>query len=95
MVHSVHGRSRPAAVLCAWMMSKGVGKVSLADALTATQACFGQPYAQPNFGFVAQLLEYGAFHSPVGIVCVRVCRICTIACYGWMRQLSLLFGSAD
>ena len=65
MMHSVHGRSRPAAVLCAWMMSKGAGKVTLADALRAIQAHFGQPHAQTNFGFVAQLLEYGAFYPPV------------------------------
>jgi predicted protein tyrosine phosphatase len=61
LIHSVHGCSRPAAVLCAWMMSRGAGKVALADALRAVQGM--QPSAAPNFGFIAQLLEHGACTS--------------------------------
>ena len=72
MMHSVHGCSRPAAVLCAWMMAKGAGKVTLADALCAIQDSCGQANARPNFGFVVQLLEYGALHPPMYGNCLRL-----------------------
>ena len=70
MIHSVHGTSRPAAVLCAWMMAKGAGKVTLADALSTVHGA--HPTAAPNFGFVAQLLEHGALnpHTRLNPICV-------------------------
>ena len=92
MMHSVHGCSRPAAVLCAWMMANGAGNVTLADALSAIQTSCGQPIAAPNFGFVAQLLEYGALHSPVEIF-FELCSLCRIksCCYRLLRFLSVVF----
>jgi hypothetical protein len=59
LIHSVHGYSRPAAVLCAWLMARGNGRISLADALHTCRAI--EPSAAPNFGFILQLLEHERF----------------------------------
>ena len=62
LVHCVAGRSRSAAVVCAYLLYKsqreGERALSPAEALRSLRQC--RPWAKPNAGFTAQLHDYAA-----------------------------------
>ena len=60
LLHSLHGFSRTAAILCAWVQRRRRVRASLANILKGVRTI--APLAAPNFGFIAQLLK----SEPIG-----------------------------
>ena len=56
LVHCVAGRSRSAAVCCAYLMHQAAAPLSVAQALHHVCEC--RPWAEPNSAFLAQLEQF-------------------------------------
>lgn len=56
LVHCVAGRSRSAAVCCAYLMHQAAAPLSVAQALHHVREC--RPWAEPNSAFLAQLEQF-------------------------------------
>ena len=56
LVHCVAGRSRSAAVCCAYLMHQAATPLSVAQALHHIREC--RPWAEPNSAFLAQLEQF-------------------------------------
>jgi len=89
LIHSVHGQSRPAALLCAWLLERHGRRVSLADALAAVRALHAE--AAPNFGFMMQLLRRERTESPS----LRIWDYAGLRQEQWQAELARSGGELD